>query len=391
MAVFNLFSNPNRRRRPDVAPCATPRDLGEDPSRPSPKAIVYQSELDFISRCILDYPDIETGGELFGFWTQTGTPVVMYAVGPGPRARHHSTAFLQDPDYVDIIEVELCNLTGLQHIGQWHSHHQLSLAHPSGGDVASMQRGVGQPGFPRMLLCIGNCTPSRTTVNAFNFHENCPGHYVHALWDVIPLESPFRPVIDRMFTGRLYQPRTRFAAHGDDMNQQIRGASVSAPAPDRSRLRQHWMTERIENVEMMKRFVRAAAEICAGSNPTPEIMDSGEPLFSLYDGVFKIILPYGFPERSPLYQVIDSTERGEDDPFNEDAVRVWEANRLLDLDQRFEAWLGFTWRLIQAETTPPPVPSDDSGTPADNQSETNDNNNITTDQPTDNENGPAEI
>lgn len=32
-------------------------------------AIVYQSELDYISRCILDYPQIETGGQLFGFYS----------------------------------------------------------------------------------------------------------------------------------------------------------------------------------------------------------------------------------------------------------------------------------------------------------------------------------
>ena len=133
------------------------QDMTEDPRRPSPKAIIYKSELDFISRCIQDFPNIETGGELFGFWTQLGTPVVLYAVGPGPYARHHPTSFVQDPDYVDNIEAEMCLRTGLQHVGQWHSHHQLGLAHPSGGDVASMQRGVGAPGFPRMILCIGNC------------------------------------------------------------------------------------------------------------------------------------------------------------------------------------------------------------------------------------------
>jgi hypothetical protein len=31
------------------------------------RAVIYRSEIDFISRCILDYLDIETGGQLFGF------------------------------------------------------------------------------------------------------------------------------------------------------------------------------------------------------------------------------------------------------------------------------------------------------------------------------------
>ena len=51
-------------------------------------AIIYQSELDYISRCIMDCPRIDTGGQLFGFYTMKGTPVVCYALGPGPNANH---------------------------------------------------------------------------------------------------------------------------------------------------------------------------------------------------------------------------------------------------------------------------------------------------------------
>jgi len=207
--------------------------MTEDPRRPSPKAIIYKSELDFISRCIQDFPNIETGGELFGFWTQLGTPVVLYAVGPGPYARHHPTSFVQDPDYVDNIEVEMCLRTGLQHVGQWHSHHQLGLAHPSGGDVASMQRGVGAPGFPRMLLCIGNCDrgAAHTTVNAFNFHENYPSQYVHAFWDVVEIESPFRAQIDRhVRRPSILSKGTRRIAWRDEIPSQGAAGGSSKPS-----------------------------------------------------------------------------------------------------------------------------------------------------------------
>ena len=61
-----------------------PRDRA---TRPAPAALIYQGELDYLSRCILDRPSIETGGELFGYWTASGVPVVLYAIGPGPRAR----------------------------------------------------------------------------------------------------------------------------------------------------------------------------------------------------------------------------------------------------------------------------------------------------------------
>lgn len=302
---------------------------------PSQKAIIYQSELDFISRCILDRTDIETGGELFGFWTQDGTPVVMYAVGPGPNARHHQTSFIQDSDYVANIEVEICNTTGIQHIGQWHSHHQLSLAHPSGGDVMSMRKGVGQPGFPRMLLCIGNCTASTTTVNAFNFHENTPGKYVHAAWDVIPMPSPFRAAIDARFASRLYVPRTAKAAFGE-----MKVLPRNAGKPQANYM-QHWLTEDVGNVEIMKGFIRSAATLFEGSAPAAEILDSGEPLISLFAGKFRVLLPYGFPYAAPRYVIVVDEKCENDYRISEDTEGVWDSINA-PLDKKFPQWLKLT-------------------------------------------------
>jgi hypothetical protein len=114
------------------------RNFVVNEQRPSPIAIIYRSELDFISRCILDYPNIETGGQLFGFWTSNGTPVVTYVIGPGANAQHHQTSFVQDQEYPDVVGRELYRIYRLQHIGEWHSHHQLDLARPSGGDVNAL-------------------------------------------------------------------------------------------------------------------------------------------------------------------------------------------------------------------------------------------------------------
>ena len=41
------------------------------------RVIVYQSELEVLSACVMERPDIETGGELFGFWTSKGDLVVL--------------------------------------------------------------------------------------------------------------------------------------------------------------------------------------------------------------------------------------------------------------------------------------------------------------------------
>ena len=67
---------------------------------PSSIAFIYRSELDYISRCILDYKNIETGGQLFGYWTAGGSPVVVYAIGPGKKANHQVAFFNQDIDYI---------------------------------------------------------------------------------------------------------------------------------------------------------------------------------------------------------------------------------------------------------------------------------------------------
>ena len=218
MDLFNPFKKSNRepgknhRPQPKTPP---PYNVCENPDRPSQKAIIYQSELDFISRCILDYPDIETGGQIFGYWTSTGVPVVMYVIGPGRNAQHNPTSFVQDQRYLQLVGNELYRKFRLQHIGEWHSHHQLGLAHPSGGDVNTMQYGVGQPGFPRLLLCIGNCTRTHTTVNPFNFHENTPREYSQAIWDVVDIDSPFREIVDRELNGILIHPMTKSASHGE--------------------------------------------------------------------------------------------------------------------------------------------------------------------------------
>jgi len=183
---------------------AEPADTG--------KAIIFKSEMDFISRCILDYPSIETGGQLFGFYTEAGTPVVLYAIGPGKNANHQVAFFNQDIDYLTKIGAKLKEYFGLHHIGEWHSHHQLGLAHPSGHDASTMINTIREKGLGHFLLCIGNCDGRSTTLNPFpcDSHEYCNGK-----WDVIFADSPVRRPADRLLTEDLIMPRTMTASHRD--------------------------------------------------------------------------------------------------------------------------------------------------------------------------------
>ena len=91
---------------------------------PAKMAVIYRSEMDYISRCIRDYPNIETGGQLFGFLTENGAPVVCYAIGPGRDANHQQAFFNQDTDYLQKVYNQLNRRYGLRYIGEWHSHHQ---------------------------------------------------------------------------------------------------------------------------------------------------------------------------------------------------------------------------------------------------------------------------
>lgn len=201
-----------------------------DESSPSPLAMIYRSELDYVSRCILDYPDIETGGQLFGFWTSTGIPVVLYAIGPGRNANHQETFFNQDLDYLVMVGNFLLEKYGLQHIGEWHSHHQLGLARPSGHDDSTMVNNICRSHLRRFLLCIGNCQVKRgvalgnggsgyaelrTTFNAFNFHEDHGYDYEMARWSIKECESPFRQLVDQDLQDVLIHPESPKPCHGE--------------------------------------------------------------------------------------------------------------------------------------------------------------------------------
>ncbi len=268
-----------------------------DEHRPAPLAIIYRSEFDYISRCILDYPDIETGGQLFGFWTGTGIPVVLYAIGPGRDANHQVTFFNQDVDYLKRVGQQLIDTYALQHIGEWHSHHQLGLAHPSGHDASTMINSIRDVGLRRFLLCIGNCTRSASTLNAFNFHEEDLRNYVQAAWIINEMESPFRPPVDRQLASMLEHPYTRVARHGDNYIAVNRPAH-SAPAYSRD----YWLRDKSNNLQL-KKIVDFLISFIGGS-PSVQLDDSGRVTVSMplpwsENEVFEAYFPDAFPDEAP--------------------------------------------------------------------------------------------
>lgn len=180
------------------------------------RVVVYRGDLDEIADWAAAHPHSETGGDLFGFFTHGGNPAVQLTLGPGPRSRHEEAAFFQDVEYLRTRGARLQEAHGLQHIGDWHSHHRFSLDEPSGGDIATVHRTLETNGFTRFAVCIANVRPAsghgggdprraynggvsrqprRTgtdllvTVNAYLFRAGDP-RFERGRFVVLPGESP---------------------------------------------------------------------------------------------------------------------------------------------------------------------------------------------------------
>ena len=175
----------------------------------SSKAIIYKAELEYISKCVLDYPNIETGGDLFGFWTYSGYPVVQYVIGPGRNANHQVAFFNQELDYLNNIGNALRAKHGLQHIGEWHSHHKLGLAEPSGHDITTVTRAIDNYNLGKFFLVIANISEDSTGINGFMFKKEQGRTFDYTGWVVLDNSSPIRNSFDAEFSDMIYAPETK--------------------------------------------------------------------------------------------------------------------------------------------------------------------------------------
>jgi hypothetical protein len=152
---------------------------------------IYEHELNKMKELVSEYPDLETGGDLFGFWTHSGAPVIHYILGPGPNCQHFSTSFYQDEDFLRTNGEYLNQKHGLQHIGEWHSHHRMSLDHPSGGDEDTVRSALANYGFQRFLLCIATIDhKGNVSVKPYLFEAN-NSTYKLGKWNIFSEKSPF--------------------------------------------------------------------------------------------------------------------------------------------------------------------------------------------------------
>jgi len=154
---------------------------------------MFKDDLDMMERLVLLHPVKETGGNLFGLWTDDQEPVVHIVLGPAIGCKRTEVSFYQSIPYLERVGGIVTQEYQLCHIGEWHSHHRLSLSEPSSGDSSTVIRN-----FPRgtcaFLLIIANILPNgNVTLLPYFYRE---GRTSYEKGEIKPLhgQSPFRNV-----------------------------------------------------------------------------------------------------------------------------------------------------------------------------------------------------
>lgn len=161
--------------------------------RPPIAGMIFKSEVEEISNYVLQYPNLETGGSMYGWYSETGLPIIALITGPGKNAMHHEVRFHADEAYSFAIGTAIIKY-GLQHLGEWHSHHKINLNYPSGVDCDAMRMSLESHNSPigRFLCGIANIIGNKVAFNAYFFSRGSGASYAHVPFVVEPVCSPLR-------------------------------------------------------------------------------------------------------------------------------------------------------------------------------------------------------
>ena len=142
-------------------------------SRNRQKFTVYinEGEKHQIEEWVKIWPNTETGGDLFGAWIDDHTAVVQFVLGPGRNCSRTGASFYQHVDYLRDAGSYLTQQHGLCNIGQWHSHHQLGLTRPSGGDENTVWSNMPKLGLNRYIVFIATITGGSRSYYPYNYGD----------------------------------------------------------------------------------------------------------------------------------------------------------------------------------------------------------------------------
>ena len=156
---------------------------------------IYEDEASRISKWTLQYPNIETGGDIFGLWLNENEVVIQAVLGPGRNCRRTATSFFQNEQYLSRVGGLLTNSQGLCNVGSWHSHHIMNLPEPSRGDKDTVWRHLPTPGrFLLLIATIEMKTGAPKVQMGFNLFESTKkGNKVITMkLEILQGQSPIR-------------------------------------------------------------------------------------------------------------------------------------------------------------------------------------------------------
>jgi len=258
------------------------------------RVIIYKGELEYMSRCILDYPNIETGGNLFGFYTTYRIPVIHYVLGPGKNSEHNPTHFKQDETFFNVNADMLIKDHALHHIGTWHSHHKLGIDHPSGGDANSIMYGMKEDGLDAFLLVIGNINKKGTSANAYSFSLS-NRNYRPSRWVVLNEESPIRQQFDKKHKDITYVPHT-----GNAVMQQIESIPLYGDVVKKiSYSKGYWLNNEANKAEL-KEIIRYLKENYKNVSMYLQEEDKTLKIIIKDKKNYEIVFPNTFPKVPPV-------------------------------------------------------------------------------------------
>ena len=171
------------------------------------KVYMFEEDIAMVQKLVLLYPDVETGGDLFGLWTTEGDAVLHIVLGPGKNCSRTDVSFNQDIPYLQRNGELLTENYMLGHIGEWHSHHQLRLFKPSHGDSSTVIRHFPRGAVYGFLLIIANIVaPNEVKLSPYLYTENSTFTYSRK-GEIVPLQAQnvfkeLRDIQDTMNVGK---------------------------------------------------------------------------------------------------------------------------------------------------------------------------------------------
>ena len=151
---------------------------------------MFRHDFENMEKWVLQYPDRETGGDLFGLWSNQDNAVIHIVLGPGRQCTHGEYHFYQDVPYLKGVGDLLTRDYMLGHIGEWHSHHQLKLDEPSEGDCRTVHRNFPRGSCGFFLMIANIIAQENVQISPYIFKED--SHYYQAgQIEIIAEKSPF--------------------------------------------------------------------------------------------------------------------------------------------------------------------------------------------------------